>query len=73
MPQLYFSVDEETADELTVRARQSGQSLSKFLAALVRKQMGRGWPDGYLGSVVASCKDDPIADPTELPTRGVNL
>ena len=73
MPQLYFSVDDATAEELALRARQAGLSLSRDLATLVRRQVGEEWPDGYLDGVLGSCRDHPLEEPEELPVRGVDL
>lgn len=73
VPQLHFSVDEDTARELDLRAKQAGVSLSRYLAALVRQQLGDRWPDGYLRAVVGSCADHPLEEPEELPLRAVDL
>ena len=73
MPQLHFSVDGATAEELRLRAQQSGLTVSKFIARLVRRQLGQGWPDGYLESVVGACRDEPIEEPPELALRPMDL
>ncbi len=61
MPQLHFSVDDATAEELTARAQ------------LIRQQLGEGWPDGYLDAVLGSCRESPLEEPEELPLRPVEL
>ena len=73
MPQLHFSVDESTARELETRAQQAGLSLSRFLAELVARQLGKGWPDGYLDHVIGSCASHPLEEPPDLPLRDVDL
>jgi len=66
MPQLYFSVDSETASRLTQAAANQNVSLSGYLAQLVRREVGGAWPDGYLSQVVGICGDDPLIEPGEL-------
>lgn len=73
MPQLHFSVDEEMAAELALRARQAGLSLSRYLARLVRRQVGEEWPAGYLDTVIGSCREHPLTEPDELPLEEVEL
>ena len=67
MPQMHFSVDEKLAAEVAQRARERGMSVSRYLAELVEKSRPRRWPDGYLGSVVGSCREAPIEAPDDLP------
>jgi hypothetical protein len=71
VPQLHFSVDESTAEALSLRARQAGVSLSQYLAALVRNQLGDRWPDGYIDGIVGSCREVPMEEPDELELRPV--
>ncbi len=73
MPQLHFSVDDDTAEQLILRAKQAGQPLSRYIASLVRHQLGEAWPQGYLDAVLASCADAPIEEPEELELRPVDL
>ena len=74
MPQLHFSIDNDTAADLEERARQEGIPLSRYLARLVKSGMGGAtWPDGYLDAVVGSCADAPLEEPPELPLDQVEL
>lgn len=73
MPQLYFSVDEASAEEITLRARQAGQTVSRFVADLVLRELGHAWPAGYLESVVGSCSAHPLEEPGDPPPRAVDL
>jgi len=73
MPQLHFSVDDATAEELALRAKQAGFSLSRYLSLLVRGQLGERWPEGYLTGVMGSCSEHPLEEPDELDLRPVEL
>lgn len=49
MPQLHCYVPEELAQQAQRRAAQSGLSLSRYLAELVKRDAGTNmeWPEGY--------------------------
>lgn len=66
MPQLYFSVDSETASRLTQAAANQKISLSRYLARVVTREVGGVWPEDYLDGVVGSCGDAPLREPAEL-------
>lgn len=66
MPQLYFSVDSETASRLTREAENQKISLSRYLAQVMKNQVRESWPDAYLAQVVGSCVEDPLAEPGDL-------
>ena len=73
MPQLHFSVDEETARRLSEEAKRRGLSLSRYLASLVRGTQAGEWPSGYLKRVVGSFRSDPLRVPEDLPLDDVDL
>ncbi len=73
MTQIYLSVDQRTATELAARAAAKGQSLSKYLADIVRREVAEQWPDGYLRAVVGSCAADPLEEPEDPPADEVEL
>ena len=73
MPQLHLSVDERTAKELAARAAARGESLSKCLAGLVRREIAPRWPSGYLTAVVGSCAGVPLGEPQDPPPDDVYL
>jgi hypothetical protein len=56
MPQLHFYVPEDVAAAARARARARGQTLSGFLAGLVRSQIAGEWPTGFFGEVVGGWK-----------------
>lgn len=49
MAQLHCYVPEEIAEQARRRAEQTGLSLSRYLAELVKRdaQANSGWPEGY--------------------------
>jgi hypothetical protein len=64
---MHFSVDETLTAELSQRARERGMSVSRYLAELVESSRPRRWPDGYLDSVLGSCREEPLEAPDDLP------
>jgi hypothetical protein len=73
MPQLHFSVDQETADRLAHEAARRGMSVSKYIAKLVSQRVPGRWPTGYLESVVGSFAEEPLSEPPDLPLDEVDL
>jgi hypothetical protein len=73
MPQLHFSVDDDTAKLLSRHARKRGLSLSRYLAELVSAQVASEWPRGYLRDVVGSCAKSGLTEPEELVPDDVSL
>ena len=73
MPQLYFSVDKETAAELTRQAANEHVSLSRYLARVLKREIRGAWPGSYLSDVVGSCASDPLHEPDELALDDIDL
>jgi hypothetical protein len=65
MPQLHLYLPENIASEVRRRAEAQGQSVSKYLAALVRRDVGLGWPEGFFDEVVGGWKGEPIKRPPQ--------
>jgi hypothetical protein len=47
MPQLHCYVPESIAQQVQQHAAQVGLSLSAYLAELVKRDVGAGWPEGF--------------------------
>lgn len=47
MPQLHCYVPDAVAEKLQHKAEQSHLSVSKYLAELVKKDLGTDWPDDF--------------------------
>ena len=71
MPQLHLYVSEELASEIARRAEALGMSVSRFLADVVRRDVGSGWPEGYFEDVVGGWGGEPLerAAPLEYEER----
>lgn len=54
MPQLHFYVPEAVATRLKSRAKAAGISVSRYIAELVREELGPDWPEGFFEEVVGS-------------------
>jgi hypothetical protein len=66
MPQLHLYVPDETAAQVTARAKARGISVSKLLAEMVRREIGKGWPDGFFKEVVGGWLGEPLERPEQL-------
>jgi hypothetical protein len=72
MPQLHFTVDEQTAKRIEREAKRRGLSVSKYLATLVARDVAT-WPAGYLDEIVGSCKGTSLSEPRELLIDDVDV
>jgi hypothetical protein len=54
MPQLHCYVPEPVARKLHERAEAAGQSASRYIAELIRRDVGGSWPEGYFEQVVGA-------------------
>ncbi len=66
MPQLSLYLDAPTMNALRDMSAHNDQSLSKFVANLIRDKVSdKHWPDGYW-SIYGALKDDCIVEVDEL-------
>ena len=47
MSQLHCYVTDELAEKLKIKAEEAHLPVSKYLALLVKKEVGQQWPDDY--------------------------
>ena len=68
MAQLHCYVPEEIAQQAQRRAAQSGLSLSRYLAELVKRDAGAGasWPEGYF-DIFEKWEGAPLERPPSVP------
>lgn len=68
MTQLHCYVPEEIARQAQARAMQSGLSLSRYLAELVKRDVGtnEGWPEGYF-ELFGKWEGAPLERAEQLP------
>ena len=50
MPQLHFYVPDDFAKRIKARAAQARLPISRYLAELVKRDVGQDWPKGYFDS-----------------------
>jgi len=60
MPQLHVYVSDSVAGEARRLAEEEGLSVSKYLARLLARELGPGWPEDYFERVLGSWKGDPL-------------
>ena len=68
MAQLHCYVPEEIAQQAQRKASQSGLSLSRYLAELVKRDTGvsAAWPEGYF-DLFGKWEGAPLERPPQLP------
>ena len=68
MAQLHCYVPEALARQAQRRAAQSGLSLSRYLAELLKRDAGvnAGWPEGYF-DLFGAWEGAPLERPPQLP------
>ena len=68
MAQLHCYVPEEIAQQAQRRAAQSGLSLSRYLAELVKRDAGASasWPEGYF-DIFGKWEGAPLERPPAMP------
>ena len=65
MAQLHLYLPEDLAEKVRQRAASRRQSVSDYLAELVRGQIADAWPEGYFENVVGGIRE--AFDAGELP------
>ena len=65
MAQLHLYGLENEAAQLRARARSKGLTLSRYLAALVHRELASGWPEGYFEEVIGGWKGEPLERPPQ--------
>lgn len=65
MPQLHCYVPEPLARRLQQRADAAGVSTSRYLAELIRRNVGGGWPEGYFEQVVGAWQGEELVRPAQ--------
>jgi len=65
MPQLHLYVPDDLAQAIHRRAEQRGLSVSRYLADVVQREVGRGWPTGFFDEVVGGWQGDPLERPPQ--------
>jgi hypothetical protein len=68
---LHCYVPDAAADVIRKRAEARGISVSRYLAELVQREVGSGWPEGYFEAVVDKWQGEAPTRPAQgrLETR----
>jgi hypothetical protein len=64
MAQLHCYVPDKVAEQFQQKAKQAHLSVSKYLASLVKNEIGSKWPDNYF-DLFGSWKGDPLSRPEQ--------
>jgi hypothetical protein len=51
MPQLHLYVPEDVAIKVREKAKARNLTVSRYLAEVIRREVGEGWPEGYFERV----------------------
>jgi hypothetical protein len=74
MPQLHFYVPDDVAGQIRHRAAQAKLSVSRYVAELVKRDAGLGWPDGYFEDISAGAWDATLThEPSGPPEKRTPL
>jgi hypothetical protein len=66
MPQLHCYVPEIIATKVQQQAQAAGVSVSHYLAELIKREIGIGWPEGYFEDVIGGWQGEPLQRPPQL-------
>ena len=75
MPQLHFYVPADVARRIKARAAQAKLPISRYVADLVKREVGQGWPEDYFERISgaaegATIRYEPSGPPEErLPLK----
>lgn len=74
MPQLHFYVPDDVAERIKARAAQAKLPISRYVADLVKRDVGQGWPEGYFERISAGAEGGPIKyEPSGPPEERLPL
>jgi len=65
MPQLHLYLPENLANLVKKKAKVKGQTVSKFLSSLVKRELEDEWPDDFFKETVGGWKGDPLERPDQ--------
>jgi len=65
MAQVHCYIPDDLASQLGKKAEKEHLSVSKYLAALVKKDLSSGWPEGYFEQVFGGWEGEPLQRPEQ--------
>jgi hypothetical protein len=60
MPQLHFYIPDDMARAIKEKARSNGMPVSRYVASIVRREVGGGWPSRFFDDVVGGWHGGPL-------------
>jgi len=74
MPQLHFYVPDDVAKKIKARAALAKQPVSRYVADLVKRDVGQGWPQEYFEHISSTEKSVAMRyEPSGLPEERLPL
>ena len=74
MPRLHFYIPDDVAEKIKVRAAQAKLPVSRYVADLVKRDVGQGWPKDYFERISGAAEDATIRhEPSGLPEERLPL
>lgn len=65
MPQLHAYVPQDVAARLHRKAESKRLTTSRYLAEIIRRDVGQGWPEGFFDEVVGGWQGPPLERPLQ--------
>jgi len=65
MPQLHLYVSEGLADSIRQRADARRMTVSRYLAEVIKREVGVGWPEGFFEEVIGGWQGKPLRRPPQ--------
>ena len=60
MAQLHLYVPEDVVAQVQKRAKARNMTTSRYLSELVKRDIGKGWPEGFFTEVIGGWKGKPL-------------
>lgn len=74
MPQLHFYVPDDVAEQIKARAAQARLPVSRYVADLVKRDVGQDWPEDYFKRISGAAEGAAIGyEPSGLPEERLAL
>ena len=74
MPQLHFYVPDDVAEQIKARAALAKQPVSRYVAELVKRDVGLGWPTDYFKRISSAADGAAMRyEPSGLPEERLPL
>jgi hypothetical protein len=65
MTRIQIDLPDKIAVEVERRAEKKGVTAAHYVADLVEREVGRGWPEGFFEKVVGTWQGEPLERPPQ--------